>query len=133
MQITRLYTGPDDESHFADMEITLRDGGDIGRLSELFPATGVILRETDAHYAYGWHTAPRRQFVVMLRGSVEIQIGDGTMRRFGPGDIVLAEDTTGRGHVSRAVDGQPRGRRPAAHQPVHHPCVNAAQKKAGTC
>jgi hypothetical protein len=39
---------------------------------------------------------------------VDIEIGDGTVRRLGPGEILLAEDTTGQGHISRAVDGQPR-------------------------
>ena len=42
------------------------------------------------------------------RGPVEIEIGDGTRRVFHPGEILLAEDTTGQGHISRAVNGQPR-------------------------
>jgi hypothetical protein len=41
-------------------------------------------------------------------GGVEIEVGDGSKRRLGPGDILLAEDTSGRGHISRAVDDQPR-------------------------
>ncbi len=39
---------------------------------------------------------------------MEIETGDGTKRVLGPGDILLAEDTTGHGHISRAVEGQPR-------------------------
>ena len=35
-------------------------------------------------------------------------MGDGSRRVFGPGDLLLAEDTTGRGHVSRALDPEPR-------------------------
>jgi uncharacterized cupin superfamily protein len=68
----------------------------------------VILRETGADYDYDWHNAPRRQFIVMLEGTVEIEVGAGTTRRFGPGDILLAEDTTGRGHRSRTVNQQVR-------------------------
>jgi hypothetical protein len=41
-------------------------------------------------------------------GQVEIEVGDGSKRRLGPGDVLLAEDTSGRGHRSRAVDGQAR-------------------------
>jgi uncharacterized cupin superfamily protein len=44
----------------------------------------------------------------MLDGEVEIEAGDGTKRRFGTGDVLLAEDTAGRGHISRAVEGRPR-------------------------
>lgn len=108
MKIARLYTGSDGESHFEDIEIILEDRGDVGKLSQLQSATGIIFRETRPDYNYAWHTAPRRQYVIMLNGEVEIEVGDGTTRRFGPGDILLAEDTTGRGHRSRAVNNQPR-------------------------
>lgn len=108
MQITRLFTGADGESHFEDLDIALGDGGPIGQLSAPTPATGIIFRETGADYDYSWHNAPRRQFIITLEGAVEIEIGDGTRRTFGPGSILLVEDTSGRGHRSRAVDGQPR-------------------------
>ncbi len=109
MQITRLYTGDDGESHFEDEEIPLKDIGEIGSLSEWMPATGLVVRETGPDYDFSWHNAPRRQYVVMLSGGcVEIEVGDGSKRTLGPGDILLAEDTTGRGHISRAVDRQPR-------------------------
>lgn len=109
MHVTRLYTGADGESHFEDIEIPLRDLGGIGSLSEQIDATGVVFRTTGPEYDYTWHNAPRRQFVVMLSGGqVEIEIGDGSRRRLGPGDVLLAEDTTGRGHISRAVGAEPR-------------------------
>lgn len=108
MKVTRLYTGDDGESHFEDIEIPLEDAGEIGRLSELEEATGIIFRETSQDYDYDWHNAPRRQYIIMLDGAVDVEIGDGTVRRFSTGDVLLAEDTTGRGHISRAVDNQPR-------------------------
>lgn len=108
MQVTRLYTGNDGAAHFEDIEIPLSDAGDIGLLSEMEAATGIIFRETGPDYNYDWHNAPRRQYIIILEGEVDIEIGDGTIRRFGPGDILLVEDTTGRGHISRAVDNKPR-------------------------
>jgi hypothetical protein len=33
-----------------------------------------------------------------------VECGDGTKRRFGPGDIMLADDTTGQGHITREID-----------------------------
>jgi len=108
MRITRLYTGPDGEAHFEDLEVALSDAGDIGWLSDRIAATGIIFRQTAGDYHYRWHNAPQRQFIIMLEGEVDIEVGDGTVRRFGPGDILLAEDTTGRGHISRAVNNQPR-------------------------
>ena len=108
MRITRIYTGADGESHFEDVEIELSGTGLGGQLSEPVPATGVIFRAVDGDYALDFHTAPRRQFVVNLTGSVEIETGLGEKRLLGPGAVLLAEDTTGRGHISRAVDGEPR-------------------------
>src|SRR5437660_1336954 len=53
-----------------------------------------------------WHNAPRRQYAIFLSGGqMEVVIGDGTTRRFGPGDAVLFEDLTGQGHTSRSVGG----------------------------
>ena len=46
--------------------------------------------------------------MVNLEGDVEIEVGDGTKRVLRAGDVLLAEDTTGQGHISRAVDGKPR-------------------------
>jgi hypothetical protein len=90
------------------MDIPLLPGGNFGRLSELFPVTGVIFRETEGDYHYDWHPAPRRQFIIMLDAGVEITAGDGTRRIINAGEILLVEDTHGRGHLSRALNNQPR-------------------------
>lgn len=108
MRVVRIYTGDDGESHFQDVDIALEARGPVGRLSELIRGPGVLFREVDGDYDLDFHNAPRRQFVVNLVGSVDIEIGDGTVRRLGPGSILLAEDTSGRGHISRAVNGEPR-------------------------
>ena len=108
MRIVRVYTGDDGESHFEDLDIELSEQGMAGAISELWPAKGVMFRTVSGDYDLDFHTAPRRQLVVNLQGSVEIEVGDGSVRRLDGGDILLAEDTTGRGHKSRNVDGQPR-------------------------
>lgn len=108
IKVVRLYTGPDNRSHFEDIEIPLKDGGKTGFVSELMKATGVVFRITTGDYNYDFHPAPRRQYVVNLDGEVEIEVGDGTRRILRSGDILLAEDTTGQGHISRAVAGKPR-------------------------
>jgi hypothetical protein len=108
MTIVRLYTGTDGQSHFEDVRIPLKSTGKIGFISELVTATGVVFRETGGDYNYEFHTAPRRQYVVNLEGEVEIEVGDGSKRILRSGDVLLAEDTTGQGHISRAVNAKPR-------------------------
>ena len=77
-------------------------------LSDLMPATGVIFRESAVDQFIDWHPAPRRQFVVTLSGQAEVEASDGEVREIGPGTVMLAEDTTGQGHKSRAVPGTDR-------------------------
>ena len=108
MKATRIYSGPDGESHFGELEIPIQEAGEIGALSAHFPVSSIIFRETGGDYDYTWHNAPCRQFVLMLEGSVEIEVSDGSRRTLHAGDILLVEDIDGRGHISRALDGQPR-------------------------
>ena len=108
MKVVRIYTGEDGESHFEDVEVPLRDLGAIGSISELEEATGIVFRETDGDYELGFHNAPRRQYVINLDAAIELETGDGTKRVLEAGDVLLAEDTTGRGHISRAVEQKPR-------------------------
>jgi hypothetical protein len=107
MKVTRIYTGDDDRSHFEELDVPMA-AGTVGRLSELVPSEGIFFREPEGSGAadfIDFHRAPRRQFVIHLAGCVEIEIGDGETRRFGVGDILLADDTTGQGHISRGIEG----------------------------
>ena len=108
MRITRIRAGADGATRFDEIEIPLTDAGAIGRLSAPFPADTVIFRETGADYDYDWHPAPARQLVVLLDGEIEIEVGDGEVRRFAGGVVLLLEDTTGRGHRTRNVGSVPR-------------------------
>ena len=108
MLITRVYTGSDGQSHFEDVEVELTDNGPLGSISSLWSAKGVLFRRVSGDYDLDFHNAPRRQFVVNLTGSVEIEVGDGTKRQLGAGSILLAEDTEGQGHISRSINGESR-------------------------
>ena len=104
MHITRVYTGDDGQSHFEDLQVPAVDKP-YGFISEMFPATGVAFRTNHANQVIDFHVAPRRQLVVNLYGAVEIEVGSGEVRRLGAGDILLADDTTVQGHISRDVAG----------------------------
>ena len=103
MKATRIYADAQGVSHFADLDIPLRDAGEIGRLSAPQPASGMIFRETESTYDYDWHAAPRKQWIVLLDGEISIETGDGYIRRFHGGDVLLVEDTTGQGHKTKQL------------------------------
>ena len=108
----RIYTGDDGLSHIEEVTPTLAPYTDIegshGEGTPLQAATGITFRLTQPGYFLDWHNAPRRQYVINLRGEAEVEAGDGTVKRLGPGDVLLAEDLTGRGHTTRVVGDQPR-------------------------
>jgi hypothetical protein len=108
MRYFRIYAGPDGESHFEDIEVTLNDRGRSSALSDPLPATGIIFRRSAPDEHIDWHPAPRRQFVITLTGEAEITASDGEVRRVGAGSVMLAEDTTGKGHITRTVGGAER-------------------------
>ena len=108
MKVTRVYADKNGESHFDDVENPLGDAGTIGRLSEPVAAHAVIFRETSPDYDYDWHHAPRRQYVVLLDGEIELEVSDGEKRRLKGGEILLLEDTFGKGHRTRSIGDKPR-------------------------
>lgn len=108
MKVTRVYADAAGDSHFGEIDIPLKDGGTIGRLSDHHPVKNIIFRENDGDYDYDWHCAPQRQYIVLLDGEIELETSDGEKRRFRGGDILLVEDVSGRGHRTRTVNNMPR-------------------------
>lgn len=102
-QVTRVYSDSKGESHFEDLEVELNDAGTIGRLSPVIPANGVVFREVEPGYDYDFHTAPQKQYIVLLDGEIEIETSLGEKRIFHGGDILLVEDINGKGHKTRNI------------------------------
>ena len=108
MKLTRLYCDTDGESHFEDIDVAfnLVDFAPPApplSLSAFLPATQYGCLKGPGGWYGDWHPAPARQIMFYLAGEIEAEVSDGEKRRFGPGSVTLVEDTTGRGHRSRAV------------------------------
>lgn len=108
MKYFRIYTDEHGESHFEDVDVELSEQARGSDMSVLYPATGVIFRSSPSGQFIDWHPAPRRQFVVTLSGAAEVEASDGEVRRIEPGTVMLAEDTTGKGHITRGVGSEER-------------------------
>jgi hypothetical protein len=103
IKVTRIYTGPDGKTKAEEYEVPLKGQGRGTELSATVGVKSLQFRRTNQDYYIDWHPAPQRQFVVTLSGESEIELEGGKKIRLGPGHILLAEDTTGQGHISRAV------------------------------
>ncbi len=103
MQIVRVFSGDDGESHFEDLT--------PDQLAELVSRIGdgkILLNRDAAHSFVDFHTADRHQYVVNISGEIELETADGSKRLLVPGDVLVAEDLTGHGHTSRIVGTESR-------------------------
>jgi hypothetical protein len=104
MDCFRVFSDAQGETHFEDLELApkaadpLESTGAIALLGQWAIASVVFIHRPEAAGPTPWHTVKQRQFVIRLTGEMEIEVSDGSLRRAGPGSVMLAEDTTGKGH-----------------------------------
>jgi hypothetical protein len=91
-----MYTGDDDKSHFEELDQT--EGSQF--FLRTIAAKALVFKNDDNRNILGWHNAPRKQWCFTLAGSVDVGIGDGTVKTFKAGDAFLAEDVAGQGHTA---------------------------------
>ncbi len=106
MKITRLYTGSDGQTHAEEIEVKFGAGGNDA--FKLTAGAGAEIRRARPGRVADWHVAPRRQYVITLSGHGEVELIDGTKIELGPGSIDLAEDLTGKGHITRVIGNEDR-------------------------
>jgi hypothetical protein len=106
--IFRIYSDSEGHSHFEEIEFPLKSGGLVGMLSEAIEVKNIIFREVEPTYDWDLHTAPQRQFIVLLDGQIEIETSLAEKRTFKGGDILLVEDTSGKGHKTRNLQHEKR-------------------------
>ena len=102
MQVIRVYTGEDGESHLEELELPYEKIANAERTA-MEGASGIQFRRVASGDFQDFHVAPRRQYVITLQGQAEIGLGYGTVDIFNAGDVLLADDLTGRGHTTKAV------------------------------
>ena len=105
--ITRLYTGPDNQTHAEEVELKFTRGSPA-EVAKMMQVTGAELHRTAGGSVDDWHRAPRRQYVITLSGRGEIEVAGGKRISVGAGNIDLVEDTTGKGHITRVIGTEDR-------------------------
>jgi len=112
MRITRIWADEAGVSHFGELDIEL-EPVDFAPpappfdVSAPLAAERIMFLEFAAGWFGDWHPAPQRQLYFNLGGQLEVEVGDGEVRHFGPGDAALLEDLTGTGHTTRVIGEAP--------------------------
>jgi hypothetical protein len=109
----RIFADANGETHMEDFDITLqsrklfKDNPPLRLSDDLAASWCNICRVPAGMCEVDWHNPPQRLLVLWLTGEVEFETSDGDIRRLAAGSVVLAEDTTGKGHISRhPLEGQ---------------------------
>lgn len=108
MRYTRIFSDESGDSHFEEVEITLKESGHLGHMSDVYNVKFLQFRENVADYYWDFHNAPARQFIILLDGEIEITTSLGEKRRFSAGNILLVEDVEGKGHRTENISKEPR-------------------------
>ena len=94
----QLYTGADGHSYFK-----------TGNVSEavITRAESIRFQESPPGSVYDWHPAPTMQFVINLKGTLEFTTFLGDTFLLEPGQVLIAQDTSGTGHKWRLLGTDP--------------------------
>ena len=103
MKFIELYTGNDNKSHFKEVDAGTETVQPLGNYSKKYPVKGMMFRDFKKGASFNWHTAPQPQYIVYLDGEVEVETSSGERRTFKSGDILFANDTTGKGHITKTL------------------------------
>lgn len=107
----RLFADSQGQSHFGTINVDLVSTDFAPpapplEVSEVVPGRLGFLRAPSGWFG-DWHPTPARQFMCLLSGTLEVAASDGEVRRLSAGEIVLLEDTEGRGHSTRVISDEP--------------------------
>ena len=108
MRYVRLYADAQGETHFEQVpekfdETDHRPPAPPIFVSHTFRAGALQFVRAPAGWIGENIFPPQHQFFICLEGQIELRTSNGEKRTFGPGDVVLMEDSAGKGHTSRVT------------------------------
>lgn len=111
MHYVEIYADEDGISHFRDVEIELTKDEVAPpalpvELSPFRAASEVGFISIPSGWVGGWHQPPTDGYIFVLSGEIQIEVGDGEIRRFPRGSIWLHKDRKGQGHNSSVVSSE---------------------------
>jgi quercetin dioxygenase-like cupin family protein len=101
MRLVRIYTRESGESAIEVRRVPME--GEARPTSRTFQCSSIFFRETPQGHEQGWHNAPRRQLIFLTSGILELETSEGKRTVCRPGDLIFAEDTKGKGHITRSL------------------------------
>lgn len=109
MRYTHLYVDTNGDSRFEDARLPMDEDASGPGVAELVSGDQLVGALRFLRLPPGWFQEQRpahnRRWLLVLSGVMDVEASDGEVRRFGPGSVLLVEDTHGLGHRGRVVGG----------------------------
>jgi len=109
MTLTRLFTGTDGHTHAEQIEMKLTPSAllDGTERSERVKVSALQIVRWPPGHVNDWHNASEtpggHQYVITISGRGEVEVAAGQKVRLEPGRVLLGEDLTGKGHITRTL------------------------------
>ena len=112
LKYVRVYAGEDQETHFQDMEVPLKEADYAPpappiAVSPHENATGTVVVGFPADWFGDFHPAPKHQWMVITSGTLEIGVSDGEKWTLPTGTIAFMEESGSKGHSTRVIGDEP--------------------------
>jgi quercetin dioxygenase-like cupin family protein len=101
MRLVRIFSKQNGDSAIELREVPMSAGERPS--SPTFQGGAIFLRETAEGHVQSYHNAPRRQLIFLASGILELESSEGKRYVCRPGDLIFAEDTKGKGHITRSL------------------------------
>lgn len=138
LTVTRLYTGADGLSHFERIHVKFAplpgEPRTVVQSESLATSKSYFVRCAPGFFS-DWHNADVRRYVITISGRAEVEVAGGEKFIAQPGEVVLAEDLTGKGHTFRVLDNNAwvavfvdmgKSRTSPKQNPISHPLTTDA-------
>jgi len=108
IEYLRIYADSDGCSHFEFKNIDLESSDYAPPATPLNTSVAEsadrsVFLELPVGWYGDWHPTPVRQWLILLSGECEFEVGDGEKLTCKTGDVILLEDTSGKGHQVKVL------------------------------
>jgi hypothetical protein len=108
IEYLRIFSDSDGCSHFEELQIALNTNDYAPpatplNTSSVESAKAIVFLELPVGWVGDWHPTPVRQWLILMTGECEFESGDGEFCRRKAGEVVMLDDTEGKGHCTKVI------------------------------
>lgn len=108
LRIYHMYSGADGKTRIDEVELPSQAIPAFTSIFNVKTSSARLIYDHDGEVG-GWHTSIPRHLTLIIRGTFQIDVGEGRIYPFPAGSILFAEDSKGLGHRTTCDAKEPGG------------------------